>query len=748
VLNRILGELKQRHVLRVGGLYVVSGWAVFQVINTLFPALNLPRWSVTLVAVLFLMGLPIVLIIAYAFEHTPDGIRRSASADLSAPGPSAGWFDWTLLAASVAIVALTVSQFSLAVRERAQARSAATPATTVDEPAAAPAPEPVANASIAVLPFVSFSDAPDGEYFADGLTEELINSLAQLPDLKVAGRTSAFYFKGRNEDLREIGRKLGVAHVLEGSVRRSGERMRVTAQLIKVADGFHIWSETYDRTLSDAFATQTEISTSVAQVLKARLLDNMAVTATQKTRDPRAYNLELVAGQHLRKHELAEMQEAREQYKQLIELEPDNPRALAGLAEATMFLAQDFLALDFDPARQESQAAIERALAIDPQSVDAWRVKGLIDYLVAIRSSELRYAELAEASFRRAVELNPNDAPSLELLANSLIGNGQTEQAIAMLQRALAIDPLSRLGQTLLGSALAAQGRFAEARRQYDSLIELYPDYTTARISLANLLIAQGQLDEAVLDLDDARLIQADPVAGFMLANCYANLDMQTEMMATLEGIREPPTAAAVARAAILLRNGEEEAITELAAEQLATTHDPIWSAIGIVSSTLMDDTGTARALLPNAVPGLLKDPPATGDYTALDALIVGYVLRETGSADQAGKIARAILADRPAPVTEYVSNDRLWTRAVAFALLNEVDNAIAELRRATDRGFRTLIDFEYFVRLEDYPFMSPVVSDPRFKAIAAQIDADNRRMRDALRARRATTTARPSTSE
>jgi TolB-like protein/Tfp pilus assembly protein PilF len=740
VLNRVLGELKQRHVLRVGGLYVVSGWAIFQVINTLFPALNLPRWTVTLVAVLFLIGLPVVLIVAYAFERTPAGIQRSAAADFSRPGPSVGWFDWTLLAASVAIVALTASQFATAVRDRAGMPSAATSETTAGAPQTAPA----ANASIAVLPFVSFSDAPDAEYFADGLTEELINSLAQLPDLKVAGRTSAFYFKGRNEDLREIGGKLGVAHVLEGSVRRSGERMRVTAQLIKVADGFHVWSETYDRTLSDAFVTQTEISNAVAQVLKARLLDSPAAAAAQKPRDPRAYNLELVAGQHLRKHEVAEMQKARELYKQAIELEPDSPRALAGLAEATMFLAQDFLALDFDPARQESEAAIERALAIDPESVDAWRVKGLIDWLVAIRSSERRYAELAEASFRRAVELNPDDAPSLELLANSLVSDGQTEQAIAMLQRALISDPLSRLAQTLLGSALAAQGRFVEARRQYDSLIELYPDYTTARIALANLLIAQGKLDEAVIALDDDRLRQADPVAGFMLANCYANLDMQIEMMATLEEIREPPTAAAVARAAILLRQGEEEAITQFAAEQLATTNDPIWSAIGIVSGTLMDDTGTARALLPAAVPGLLEDPPVTGDYDAFDSLIVSYVLRETGSAAQSAKIARAILADRPAPATEYVSNDRLWIRAIAFALLNQVDDAIAELRRATDNGFRTLIDFEYFVRLEDYPFMSPVVADPRFKAIAAEIDADNRRMRDALRARHAPADAAP----
>ena len=724
MLLKIFGELKRRNVLRVAGVYVVSGWTLFQIVNNLFPVLRLPAWSVTLVAVLFLIGLPIVVIIAYAFESTSDGIRRTPAADVTTPVPALGWFDWTLIAACIVIVGFAVAQFTMTGRVRVSESS------TPDETAL--------NASVAVLPFVNFSSLNDGEYFADGLTEELINSLAQLPDLKVAGRTSAFYFKGRNEDLREIGRKLGVAHVLEGSVRSAGERLRITAQLIKVADGFHLWSETYDRPMSDALAIQTQIADAVAEVLKARILGPTVADASQAARNPRAYQLELIAQGQLRKHELEEMQKARASYEELLKLEPDNPRALAGYADATIFLAQDFLALDFDTARQESEAAIERALAIAPQSAAAWRVKGVIDHIIAIRSSEARYSDLAMSALRKAVELDPKDSESLEMLANQLNAAGQPAQATALLQRALALDPLSRIAQELLGVALEGQGRFTEARRQYESLIDLYPDFTTARISLAELLRSQGKLDEAVELLDDEKLMRTDPISGFLLANCYLNLGMPNEMTETLERIREPPPAAAIAHAALLLRSRQIDALSAYAKEQLETTRDPIWSSIAIVSRVIANDVAGARGALSDAVPGLLETPPATEQYDTLDALVSAYALRESGWPEQAAQIARDILASHESPPHEFVPVETTWQRALAFAVLDQTDDAIAELRRATDDGYRTLYDFDYFVRLEDYPFMAHVVADQRFQAIVAEIEADNRRMRDALVARRA----------
>jgi TolB-like protein/Tfp pilus assembly protein PilF len=723
VLRRIFGELKRRNVLRVAGVYVVSGWALFQIVNSLFPVLRLPMWSVTLVAALFLIGLPIVVIIAYAFESTPGGLKRTPAADAATPMPKLGWFDWTLFAASVVIVGFAVAQFAMT--EHASRSESTQPAETAS------------NASVAVLPFVNFSSLSDGEYFADGLTEELINSLAQLPDLKVAGRTSAFYFKGRNEDLREIGRKLGVAHVLEGSVRSAGERLRITAQLIKVADGFHLWSETYDRPMSDVLAIQTQIADAVAEVLKARILGPTNPDATQPARNPRAYQLELIAQGQLRKHELEEMQKARASYEELLKLEPDNPRALAGYADATIFLAQDFLALDFDTARQESEAAIDRALTIAPQSAAAWRVKGVIDHIIAIRSSEARYSDLAMSALRKAVEIDPKDSESLELLANQLYARGQSAESTALLQRALALDPLSRLAQELLGVALEGQGRFSEARRQYESLIDLYPDFTTAKISLAELLRTQGKLDEAAELLDDDKLMRTDPLSGFLLANCYLNLGMVNETTETLERIREPPPAAAVAHAALLLHSRQIDALSAYAKEQLDTTRDPIWSSIAIVSRVVANDVPAARASLSDAVPGLLETPPATEQYDALDALVAAYALRESGWPEQATQIARDVLASHESPPHEFVPVETTWLRALAFAVLDQTDDAIAELRRATDDGYRTLYDFDYFVRLDDYPFMAHVAADPRFQAIVTEIEADNRRMRDALVARR-----------
>jgi len=244
--SRFLSELKRRRLIRVAGVYAVTCWAIFQVAASLFPVLHLPGWTVTLVAVLLMLGFPVALIVAWAFEASPQGPQLTAPAAPGSPKLRLGWTDWALLAAALAILALVGLQFGGLMPRLGGAGGAST------------------GKSVAVLPFVNMSSDKDDDLFADGLSEEVINGLAQIPDLKVAGRTSAFYFKGRNEDLREIGQKLGVANVVEGSVRREGAKLRVTVQLIKVSDGFNVWSETYDRTMDDAFAIQTEIAHKVA----------------------------------------------------------------------------------------------------------------------------------------------------------------------------------------------------------------------------------------------------------------------------------------------------------------------------------------------------------------------------------------------------------------------------------------------------------------------------------------------------
>ena len=231
MLETFLAELKHRKVLRVVGAYAVVAWGVLQVIDKLFPALMLPPWTITFVAVLLLIGLPITAIITWAFEITPDGNRRTTS-DPDSGMVRGGWIETALLIAIVVAVGVSFAQLRERVATPTSAPAAATAAATDKSVATT-----TAN-SIAVLPFTSFSEDADSNYFADGLTEELINDLAHIPGMKVSGRTSSFYFKNRNEDLREIGRTLGVAQVLEGSVRRAGDKLRITVQLISTPTAF------------------------------------------------------------------------------------------------------------------------------------------------------------------------------------------------------------------------------------------------------------------------------------------------------------------------------------------------------------------------------------------------------------------------------------------------------------------------------------------------------------------------------
>ncbi len=262
----IFAELKRRNVVRVSVLYGLAAWLILQVADVLVPALGLPDWVMRFVALLLILGFPLVFIFSWVYELTPEGLKKQHEVDLNQSITHETGRKINYLIGALAVLAIAV-----VVLERFVPRTAPDAAATGAAPVAAPAQAPVqaASPSIAVLPFADMSAGKDQEYFADGLSEELLNLLAKLPELRVIGRTSSFQFKGRNEDLRVIGEKLNVAHILEGSVRKSGEKVRITAQLIKATDGSHLWSETYDRTLDDIFVVQDEIAGEVVKALEA-----------------------------------------------------------------------------------------------------------------------------------------------------------------------------------------------------------------------------------------------------------------------------------------------------------------------------------------------------------------------------------------------------------------------------------------------------------------------------------------------
>lgn len=382
--------------------------------------------------------------------------------------------------------------------ELVAALKAARPKEVSSAPAAADRP------SIAVLPFNNMSADPENEFFSDGLTEELLNALAKNPGLRVTGRTSSFAFKGKHEDLRDIGQKLGVETLLEGSVRKAGQRVRITAQLVKVADGFHLWSETYDRVLDDIFAVQDDIASSVSKAMDVALLGKWA---TRPPRNPATYSLVLQARHMTARNTREALERAVELFQQVLSVDPQDASAWAGLARATMVQAsyghtkgthQDELL--------KVRHAIDKALELDPNQPDAWEVLGWLKVI-----DDLDYAG-SEAAFRKAYELAPGDSRMVTGMATFLHCIGRLDDARRLSEEATRIDPLNPEAFQMLGRGLFLAGDFAGAQAAYEKALQLSPGMSTVHYMLGGVLHAQGRSQEGLLH------VEMEPQAGYR--NC------------------------------------------------------------------------------------------------------------------------------------------------------------------------------------------------------------------------------------
>jgi TolB-like protein len=588
------------------------------------------------------------------------------------------------------------------------------------------------TASIAVLPFASFSEGKEDEYFADGLTEEVIHSLAQVPGLKVAARTSAFYFKGRNEDLRNVGRRLGVSHVVEGSVRREGPRMRMVAQLIKVDDGFHLWSRTYERNVSDTFAVQTEIASAVADALQLTLSPTVAPA---RERDPEAVRLQLTARALMRQLGREEITSARERFKQVTEIEPANAAAWAGYAHVTTLLLQNYAALTFEDAIKDAAPAIDKALKLDPNSADAWLAKAWLDYMIYFRGGDEKRAASADASFQKALSIDPKNADALVYYGSFLSTQGRVEEAAANARRALALDPLNRVAQLMNGVGLARQGKKGEAERQYRSTIELYPDFPDVKVNLGNLLMAQGRLAEAEAWLT-AAVDKQDPTTVLPLIILYVNLGLRADADRVAMNLDSTDIGARVHAAIPLVLDQKDRAVIAFADAELKKGEDPFWHSVALTGALMSGDWKRLRRELAYAAPGLLLPEPKVEPDRLTEAFSAAALFDAEGDPAQRNRILRAVLASAaPRPGVDDDNEARI-ARVKAHAGLGEKEDALTELRAAVDAGYRTLWNID-LIRLERDPMLASVRSDPAFRAIVARIEEDLRRQRDQVLARR-----------
>jgi TolB-like protein len=487
----IFNELKRRNVFRIGAAYVVGAWLLIQVAETIFPLFGFGDTPARLVVVALAIGFIPSLILSWVFEITPEGLKKDADVDYekSISQTTGRKLDRIILIVlALALGYFAFDKFVLDPVEDAQIAQSARHEGRTDALAGSSG-----DKSIAVLPFANMSSDPEQEYFSDGITEEILNLLVKIPELKVTSRTSVFSFKGQNFDIPTVAKKLGVAHILEGSVRKAGERVRITTQLIEAGNDVHLWSETYERRLDDIFAIQDEIAREVVKALEVQLLGEAPLAAATNIESYKQY----LKGNHFAasatNSEGLELSETA--YREAIALDANFAPPWVGLAN--VLRTQGRLGFtELQVAMEASRQAAMRALELDDKLAEAW---------LALAEIQFDYDwdwSRAEVTTRIALTYGPQNAPVLRFASVVALTLGKVESALGLAQLAADLDPLDMPGLVGLAISYWATGQPEEEERVYRLIMELYPEGDFVKPFLAAALAVQGRPEEGLQYLD------------------------------------------------------------------------------------------------------------------------------------------------------------------------------------------------------------------------------------------------------
>src|SRR5262245_9597589 len=511
-------ELKRRNVYKVAVAYLVASWLLIQIATQVFPFFDIPNWAVRLVVLILILGFPAALIFSWAFEITPEGIKRESEIG---PGKSITRKTGRKLVGLtvvLAVIAASLLVFQL-VRPKAE-----------PEKSGAGRPSGKVNLSInpnsvAVLAFDNLSDDKGSEYFSDGISEELLTVLQKVPGLRVAARTSSFAFKGKNVTAQEIGEKLGVAHLVEGSVRKAGDVVRIAARLTQANTGEEQWSENYTRNLKDVFAVQTELAATIVEQLRGQLTsggDAKAKAVIQEqvqmaekggTKNVEAHQSYLQGRFYGNRNSEKNVSEARAAYQRAVEVDPKFALAWAGLAETHVWecmYSGELNRTDFNKHLANARNATDRALALEPTLPEALRVRAEIQL-----SFDFDWKGAA-ATLRTALTLAPTNVALLGSAGNLALAQGDPELATISYRQAATLDPVNPGARLNLAFNLAATRHLAEARAEFPRVVELNPAAPWAHAGLGLAYLLDGKFEEAVTEAEQdatewARLVVGAP---------------------------------------------------------------------------------------------------------------------------------------------------------------------------------------------------------------------------------------------
>jgi TolB-like protein len=513
-IDNFFSELKRRNVYKVAVAYAVVAWLLLQAASIFFPAFDAPPWVMKIFIIVIIFGFPVALIFSWAFEITPEGIKLESEVE-----PSKSIKRRTGRKIVAVTIALAVVAAGLFVYQLVRSKSAIPPRSASEQlrrdgqsEAATAAP----NKSIAVLPFDNLSRDPDNAYFCEGVQDEILTRLAKVADLKVISRTSTQHFKSTPDNLPQIAKQLGVAHILEGSVQKTSDQVRVNVQLINALTDAHLWADTYDRKLTDIFAVESEIAKTIAETLQARLTGSeKSSIAKTPTVNPEAYELYLKGKFFAEKRTGADLRKSIEYYDQAIAKDPNYPLAYVGLADSYMLLSP-YGAISPKESIPPARAALKKALELDDSLAQAHASSGLLATLELDLNRGISELE-------RAIQSNPNYATAHHWLALPLLAIGQSDRGIAEGKRAIELDPLSLICNADLSWGYFQAHRYDEAEAQARKTLEMDSRFYVAHYYLGGALQFKGKLTDAIAEYQKSIELNNDPFSLAMLGQAYAH---------------------------------------------------------------------------------------------------------------------------------------------------------------------------------------------------------------------------------
>src|SRR5438477_5084353 len=510
-IDKFLSELRRRNVYKVAVAYIVAGWALSQGIGQFFPVFDVPNLVIRLIVILVILGLPLALVLAWMFEITPQGIKRTETADALPASARPKKYGWVYV---VTIgIAVSIGLFFLG---RYTARESSSPARTPAK-------------SIAVPPFDNLSRDPDNAYFTEGVQDEILTRLAKVADLKVISRTSTQHFKSTPDDLPQIAKQLGVANILEGTVQKAGDQVRVNVQLIDADSDSHLWAERYDRKLTDIFAVKSDIAAKIADALQAKLTGaERRAISSQPTENTEAHQFYLKGLYHWRNFFAPGYERVRDYFQRAVELDPSYAPAYAGLGSYHGFGAAHGI-LPPEENWQKAESALEKALTLDDTLAENYHL------LAGVELYYKRDLPAAERAFRHGLELNPSFADMRHHYGICLVLFGRTAEGLTQMDHARQLDPLFP-GQNLQHARIFFLMRdYDRATNEFFRTLELHPTYAAAHEYLGDACEKRGLASEAVTQWTAALNLSGEAEQATILEQTYAASGFEAAVRALAE---------------------------------------------------------------------------------------------------------------------------------------------------------------------------------------------------------------------